>query len=72
MELLLGTTPVFVFAGLVEGFISPSGLPLGVKLALGPLLWLAWAALVYLLGPRRRPASPLARGRGALRPAPGA
>ena len=47
VELLLGTTPVFVIAGLVEGFISPSGLPLGVKLALGPLLWLAWAALVY-------------------------
>jgi uncharacterized membrane protein SpoIIM required for sporulation len=48
VELLLGTTPVFVFAGLVEGFISPSGLPLAVKLALGPLLWLAWAALVFL------------------------
>ena len=46
VELLLGTTPVFVLAGLVEGFVSPSGLPTPYKVALGPLLWLIWAALI--------------------------
>jgi uncharacterized membrane protein SpoIIM required for sporulation len=46
LELVLGTAPTLVFAGLVEGFLSPSGLPDGVKLAIGPLLWLAWVALI--------------------------
>jgi hypothetical protein len=46
VELLLGTTPVFVLAGLVEGFISPSALPPAAKLVIGPSLWLAWAGLV--------------------------
>ncbi len=35
--LLVGAAPLLVMAGLIEGFISPSGLPTPLKLALGPL-----------------------------------
>jgi uncharacterized membrane protein SpoIIM required for sporulation len=63
VELLLGTTPVFVVAGLVEGFVSPSELPLAVKVALGPLLWLIWATLIAFWlrqDPKRAPKLDLA------------
>ena len=35
--LLLGSLPLLVLAGLIEGFVSPSGLPREVKWTLGPL-----------------------------------
>ena len=38
VELVGGAAPVLVIAGLIEGFVSPSDLPLGVRLAIGPLL----------------------------------
>jgi uncharacterized membrane protein SpoIIM required for sporulation len=41
--LLLGAVPLLVVAGLIEGFVSPSGLPNGLKYALG----LATAAALY-------------------------
>ena len=50
IELVLGAMPVFVVAGLVEGNLSPSALPTEVKLAVGPLLWLAFLAWVLLTG----------------------
>jgi uncharacterized membrane protein SpoIIM required for sporulation len=48
--LLLGSVPLLVLAGLIEGFVSPSGLPRELKWTLGPLsgVLLYW----YLL---RRP-----------------
>jgi uncharacterized membrane protein SpoIIM required for sporulation len=67
VELLLGTTPVFVVAGLVEGFVSPSDLPTPAKVAIGPLLWIVWIALIgYWLRPSAgRDVRP---GRGASAP----
>ena len=35
LQLILGSAPILVAAGLIEGFISPSGLPWQLKLAIG-------------------------------------
>lgn len=59
LELVLGTTPVFVVAGLVEGFVSPSGLDDTVKFVIGPLLLLGWIAFVVFSGRRRPPSARL-------------
>ena len=47
--LVIGAAPILVLAGLIEGFISPSSLPDGLKLALGPSTGLALQ--LFLLGP---------------------
>lgn len=44
VQLILGSAPLLVIAGLIEGFISPSGLPWPVKLAVG----LATGLLLHL------------------------
>jgi uncharacterized membrane protein SpoIIM required for sporulation len=47
-RLVLGTVPVLAVAGLVEGFISPSGAPVALKVALGAALFgllASWIAL---------------------------
>ena len=55
--LMLGTVPMFIVAGLIEGFVTPSYLPGGVKIALGVSVWVV--ALAYLaLGGRGRAAEP--------------
>jgi uncharacterized membrane protein SpoIIM required for sporulation len=53
VQLLMGTIPLFVIAGIIEGFITPSELSLGTKYAFagGTLLLLA---VYYMLGWLRR------------------
>jgi len=58
-----GTVPLLVIAGLIEGFVTPSGLSIPVKLAVGPLTALLLA--VYLI--RGRPAR---SGNGGHEPIP--
>jgi uncharacterized membrane protein SpoIIM required for sporulation len=58
-----GTVPLLVIAGLIEGFVTPSGLSIPVKLAVGPLTALLLA--VYLI--RGRPAR---SGNGGQEPIP--
>lgn len=41
VQLILGCSPILVAAGLIEGFISPSGLPWQLKLAVGLLTGIA-------------------------------
>ena len=53
VELVVGAAPVLVVAGLIEGFISPSELPLAVKLAFGPTVGVALYALLLTVGRRR-------------------
>ena len=50
VRVLLGTVPLFVVAGLVEGFVTPRGYADALKLALGGLLFLALAAYIALAG----------------------
>ncbi len=57
-EIVLGTMPWFVLAGLVEGFITPQGLPLPGALAVGFGLGLVyWAFFVFRGGPEPSAAS---------------
>jgi uncharacterized membrane protein SpoIIM required for sporulation len=55
VELVVGAAPVLVLAGLIEGFISPSDLPVAAKLAIGPVAGAALYALLLTVGrePRR-------------------
>lgn len=46
--LVLGAIPILLLAGAIEGFISPSDLPIPVKLIIGPLTGIALYA--FLLG----------------------
>lgn len=54
VALVLGTAPWLVVAGLTEGFLTPSGLPLGAALAVGVSLAAAFWLLAALRG-RARP-----------------
>jgi uncharacterized membrane protein SpoIIM required for sporulation len=45
-RLLLGTIPMLVVAGVIEGFFSPSGAPIAMKFTLAAVLFAA--LLVYL------------------------
>ncbi len=55
VELVVGTAPVLVIAGLIEGFISPSELPIVAKLAIGPLAGVALYSLLLTVGRARSP-----------------
>ena len=64
LRLILGCAPILVAAGLIEGFISPSGLPWQLKLALGlltgiPLHWY-WLRRPKTEQRKRRRSSPTA------------
>lgn len=53
LELVVGSAPLFILAGLVEGNISPSELPTEIKLVLGPALWVMMMAYLLLVGRTR-------------------
>jgi len=50
VELVAGAAPILVVAGVIEGLVSPSSLPLIVKLVLGPLLGVVLFALLLTVG----------------------
>jgi uncharacterized membrane protein SpoIIM required for sporulation len=61
-HLLLGCIPLLVIAGLIEGFISPSTLPLALKLAISLISGIVLYAYLILVGrPGRRKANHLAQ-----------
>jgi uncharacterized membrane protein SpoIIM required for sporulation len=53
VELVVGAAPVLVVAGLIEGFVSPSEIPMVVKILIGPLAGLALYALLLTVGRQR-------------------
>ncbi len=60
VQLFVGAAPLLVLAGTLEAFVSPSGLPAALKIALG--LATGVALYSYLLGAGRRPTeAPVAR-----------
>ena len=58
VQLLLGAIPWLVLAGLLEAFVSPSDLPVEVKLLVGPLTGLALYGYLLLGGGRPTPPPP--------------
>jgi uncharacterized membrane protein SpoIIM required for sporulation len=62
-RLLLGTIPMLVVAGVIEGFFSPSGAPVAAKFGLGAVLFAALMSYLFLTG---RPAAKLAKVNSAL------
>jgi uncharacterized membrane protein SpoIIM required for sporulation len=50
VELVVGAAPVLVVAGLIEAFVSPSDLPVVVKLIFGPAAGAVLYALLLTLG----------------------
>ncbi len=53
VQLLLGTIPILIIAGLIEAFVSPTGLPIPLKFSMAAALFVLLG--VYLLGMSRQP-----------------
>jgi len=60
--LLLGTIPMLIVAGVIEGFFSPSGAPVAMKFGLGAVLFAALMTYLFLTG---RPVAKLAKANSA-------
>jgi uncharacterized membrane protein SpoIIM required for sporulation len=67
VQVILGCAPLLVLAGLIEGFVSPSGLPWWAKLAVGVATGAALHSY-WLLAGRMTPARKQAVPRSALIP----
>jgi uncharacterized membrane protein SpoIIM required for sporulation len=55
VQLLLGTVPILIVAGLIEAFVSPTGLPIPLKFSMAGALFVLLG--VYLFGRSRNPKS---------------
>jgi uncharacterized membrane protein SpoIIM required for sporulation len=55
IRLLLGVVPLLVVAGLIEGFVSPTALPPGVKFVIGASLFILLTLYVTAVRPSRVP-----------------
>jgi uncharacterized membrane protein SpoIIM required for sporulation len=53
VQLLLGTIPILMIAGLIEAFVSPTGLPVSLKFSVAGSLFVLLG--VYLFGVSREP-----------------
>jgi uncharacterized membrane protein SpoIIM required for sporulation len=53
VQLLLGTIPILIIAGLIEAFVSPTGLPVALKFSMAGALFVLLGA--YLFGVSREP-----------------
>jgi uncharacterized membrane protein SpoIIM required for sporulation len=62
VRLLLGTIPMLVIAGVIEGFFSPSNAPVAMKFALAAVLFAALLSYLFLVG---RPPRKMAKASSA-------
>lgn len=56
--LLFGCVPLLIIAGIIEGFISPSSLPLGFKLCVSAASGVLLYSYLFLAGREKQPAAP--------------
>ena len=61
VQLLMGTIPILIVAGLIEAFVSPTGLPVPLKFSMASALFILLG--VYLFGMSRRSSADLALGK---------
>lgn len=47
---ILGLVAVFTVAGLIEGFVTGSGLPTGLRVGLGAAVWMAFVTYIWTQG----------------------
>jgi uncharacterized membrane protein SpoIIM required for sporulation len=52
MLVALGLVPVLLISGLIEAFVTPSGLPAAMKIMIGVVAWSGFMGYVFLLGAR--------------------
>jgi uncharacterized membrane protein SpoIIM required for sporulation len=57
-RLLLGTVPMLVVAGVIEGFFSPSAVPVPAKFTLAAVLFAALISYLFLWSPTPRASKP--------------
>lgn len=50
ITIIIGIMTMFVCAGLIEGFITGSGLPTGARVGIGVLLWMAYIGYLVVQG----------------------
>jgi uncharacterized membrane protein SpoIIM required for sporulation len=55
VQLVLGTIPILIIAGLIEAFVSPTGLPMPLKFSVAGALFVLLSA--YLFGLSHKPKS---------------
>jgi uncharacterized membrane protein SpoIIM required for sporulation len=56
VQLVLGTIPILIVAGLVEAFVSPTGLPIPLKFSMAGALFVLLAAYLFGLSPKSKAA----------------
>jgi uncharacterized membrane protein SpoIIM required for sporulation len=52
LTIALGLAVVLLVSGIVEAFVTPSGLPTWARIAIGAVVWLAFLTYVVVLGRR--------------------
>jgi uncharacterized membrane protein SpoIIM required for sporulation len=55
VQLLLGTIPILIIAGLIEAFVSPTGLPVALKFSMAGALFVILAAYLFGVSRQDRP-----------------
>jgi hypothetical protein len=50
ITIIIGLMTMFLAAGVIEGFITGSGLPVGFRVAIGVLVWAAYLGYLVVLG----------------------
>lgn len=50
VTIAVGLVPVLLVSGVLEAFVTPSGLPAAVRIAIGAAVWLAFLAYAGILG----------------------
>ena len=56
VQLVLGTIPILIIAGLIEAFVSPTGLPIPLKFSMAGALFVLLAAYLFGLSRESKPA----------------